>query len=47
VKRARTAVMASKKLVDRVFLELGPVPRFVAGRPFIAGVDSFFVGRSF
>jgi phage tail P2-like protein len=47
VLRARRAVMASKKLVDRVMLELGPVPRFVAGRPFIAGADSFYVGRSF
>jgi phage tail P2-like protein len=47
VRRARAAAMASKKLVDRVLLELGPVPRFVAGRPFIAGVDSFVVGRSF
>ena len=47
VRRARAAAMASKKLVDRVLLELGPVPRFVAGRPFIAGVNSFIVGRSF
>jgi hypothetical protein len=47
VLRARRAVVAAKKLVDRVLLELGPVPRFVAGRPFIAGIDSFIVGSAF
>jgi phage tail P2-like protein len=47
VARAKRAVLASKKLVDRILLELGPVPRFVAGRPFIAGVDSFIVGHAF
>jgi phage tail P2-like protein len=45
VARAKRAVQAAKKLVDRMLLELGPVPRFVAGRPFIAGVDSLIVGR--
>lgn len=45
VLRARRAVEASRKLVDRVLLELGPVPRFVAGRPFIAGADEFIVGH--
>jgi phage tail P2-like protein len=47
VKRAKRAVRASKKLVDKVWLQLGPVPRFVAGRPFIAGVDEFIVGSAF
>jgi phage tail P2-like protein len=47
VLRARRAVAAAKKLVDRVLLELGPVPRFVAGKPFIAGADSFIVGSAF
>jgi phage tail P2-like protein len=47
VKRAKRAVMASKKLVDKVWLQLGPVPRFVAGRPFVAGVDEFIVGSAF
>jgi phage tail P2-like protein len=47
VVRAKRAVLASKKLVDRILLELGPVPRFVAGRPFIAGVDNFVVGHAF
>jgi phage tail P2-like protein len=45
VKRVKAAVQASKKIADRILLELGPVPRFVAGRAFIAGTDSFMVGR--
>jgi hypothetical protein len=47
VARAKRAVQAAKKLVDRMLLELGPLPRFVAGRPFIAGADSFIVGSAF
>lgn len=43
--RARAAVVASKRLVDRIWLDTGPVYRFVAGRPFIAGVDQLIVGR--
>jgi len=46
VQRAKTAVLASKKIADRVLLELGPVPSFIAGRPFLAGKQSFIVGRS-
>jgi len=44
VQRAKTAVQASKKIADKILLELGPMPRFVAGRPFLAGTD-FIVGR--
>jgi phage tail P2-like protein len=46
VKRAKIAVQASKKIADRVLLELGPVPSFVAGRPFLAEQQSFIVGRT-
>jgi phage tail P2-like protein len=46
VKRAKVAVRASKKIADRILLELGPVPSFVAGRPFFAGKNVFIVGRS-
>jgi hypothetical protein len=46
VKRAKIAVQASKKIADRILLELGPVPSFVAGRPFIVGRQNFIVGRS-
>lgn len=45
VQRARTAVLASKKLVDRMLLELGPIPRFVVGRPFLVGIDRYVVGQ--
>jgi phage tail P2-like protein len=47
VKRAKRAVQASKKIADRILLELGPVPRFVAGRPFFAGLDRFIVSQDF
>jgi phage tail P2-like protein len=46
VKRARAAVLAAKKIADRILLELGPVPSFVAGRPFLAEKDRFIVGRT-
>ena len=46
VKRARAAVLAAKKIADRVLLELGPVPSFIAGRPFLAEKNRFIVGRS-
>ena len=46
VQRAKTAVQASKKIADRILLELGPVPSFIAGRPFLAAKNSFIVGRS-
>jgi phage tail P2-like protein len=46
VKRAKVAVRAAKKIADRVLLELGPVPSFVAGRPFFAGKNVFIVGRT-
>lgn len=41
----RRAIQSAKRLSDRVLLKLGPKPRFVAGRPFFAGVDTFVVGR--
>lgn len=47
VKRAKIAVQASKKIADRILLELGPVPSFVAGRPFFADKQKFIVGVSF
>ena len=46
VKRAKIAVQASKKIADRILLELGPVPSFVAGRPFLADQNTFIVGRT-
>jgi hypothetical protein len=46
VKRAKIAVQASKKIADRILLELGPVPSFIAGRTFLAEKQSFIVGRS-
>jgi hypothetical protein len=46
VQRAKIAVQASKKIADRILLELGPVPSFVAGRPFIVGQQNFIVGQS-
>lgn len=46
VKRAKIAVQASKKIADKILLELGPVPSFVAGRPFFAGQNNFIVGRT-
>ncbi len=46
VKRAKVAVQASKKIADRILLELGPVPSFIAGRPFFAEKQSFIVGVS-
>ncbi|BBF92355.1 phage tail protein I [Blastochloris tepida] len=40
------AASAAKRLSDRVLLDIGPKPRFVAGgRPLIAGVDALVVGR--
>ena len=46
VRRARAAVLAAKKIADRILLELGPVPSFVAGRPFLAEKQRFVVGRT-
>jgi phage tail P2-like protein len=46
VKRAKIAVQASKKIADRILLELGPVPSFIAGRPFFVGKQNFIVGKS-
>ena len=46
VRRARTAIMASKKIADRILLELGPVPSFVVGRPFFADRNRYIVGRT-
>jgi hypothetical protein len=46
VQRAKTAVQAAKKIADKILLELGPVPSFVAGRPFFAGQNKFIVGRT-
>jgi phage tail P2-like protein len=45
VDTVRRAIQSAKRLSDRIMLDLGPQHRFVAGRPFIAGVDSFVVGR--
>ena len=46
LQNVRRAIQASKRLSDRVLLDYGPKPRFVAGgRPFIAGVDTLVVGR--
>ena len=41
----KRAIQSAKRLSDRVLLNLGPKPRFIAGRPFFAGVDTFVVGR--
>jgi Phage tail protein (Tail_P2_I) len=41
----KRAIQSAKRLSDRVMLNLGPKPRFTAGRPFFAGVDTFVVGR--
>lgn len=40
----KRAIQSAKRLSDRILLDLGPKPRFVAGRPFFAG-DTFIVGR--
>lgn len=45
VQNVRRAIVASKRLSDRILMTTGPKPRFVAGRPFIAGTDSLVVGR--
>jgi hypothetical protein len=46
VETVRRAIQSAKRLSDRIMLDLGPTPRFVAGgRPFIAGVDKLIVGR--
>lgn len=40
------AASAAKRLSDKVGLRLGPERRFIAGgKPFIAGTDSYIVGR--
>lgn len=41
----KRATQSAKRLSDRIMLDLGPKPRFVAGRPFFAGSDSLIVGR--
>lgn len=41
--RTRRALNASKRLSDRIDMKIGPVDRFVAGKPFFAG-DTFIVG---
>lgn len=38
------AAQAAKRLSDRILLNIGPRPRFVAGRPFIADTDRLVVG---
>ena len=43
VERARRAVQAAARETDVVLLRIGPRLRFVAGRPFIAGVDRYIV----
>lgn len=44
LERIRRAIVSAKRLSDRLLLDIGPRPRFVAGKPFIADVDSFVVG---
>jgi hypothetical protein len=41
-----SAVEAARKMIDKVLLRTGPVPIFVAGEPFIMGVDDFIVGQA-
>src|SRR5262245_39351922 len=45
VENVRRAIQSAKRLSDKVLLDIGPKPRFVAGQPFIAGVDQLIVGR--
>ncbi len=45
LQQVRRATQSAKRLSDRVLLDIGPKPRFIAGRPFIAGVDRLVVGR--
>jgi hypothetical protein len=45
LQRVRRAAQSAKRLSDRVLLDIGPKPRLIAGRPFIAGTDRFVVGR--
>lgn len=39
--KAMRAIRASKRLSDRIDLVIGPIHKFVAGKTFIAGVDSY------
>ncbi|UZE51126.1 phage tail protein I [Rhodopseudomonas sp. P2A-2r] len=45
VDNVKRAIQSAKRLSDRVLLNLGPKPRFIAGRPFFAGVDKLVIGR--
>jgi hypothetical protein len=44
MKLVRWATEAAKRLSDKILIQSGPIAAFVAGRPFIAGVDSYVVG---
>lgn len=41
----RRALEASRRLSDKLLLKPVPLARFIAGRPFIAGQDSYVIGR--
>ncbi|PYF05039.1 phage tail P2-like protein [Rhodopseudomonas faecalis] len=43
--RVRNAISLAKRLSDKLLLQSGPIPRFVADKPFLAGIDKFVVGR--
>jgi phage tail P2-like protein len=42
--RVMRAARGAKRLSDRVLLDIGPRPRFVAGRPFFADTEQLVVG---
>lgn len=45
LERVRQAVQSSKSLRDKILLEIGPTPRFLAGeRPVLAGIDTVPAG---
>lgn len=43
--RVRRAVQSAMRLSDTILLRYGPRPRFIAGEPFFAGIDTYTVGR--
>ena len=45
VETVRRAIQSAKRLSDRIFMDIGPKPRFVAGQPFFADLDSLVVGQ--
>lgn len=45
LQRVRLAAQSAKRLSDKILLVIGPRARFVAGRPFLADIDKFIIGR--